>query len=90
MLKKYSPVIGQIVISKVGRDQGQVYLVVGISGDAKWLLADGRKKTLAHPKVKNPRHLKILHLIAEGIADSGKINDLAIRAALAKILPDKL
>lgn len=89
-MDKYSPIIGQIVISKVGRDQGRVYLVVGGSGAYKWLLADGRKKTMVHPKVKNPRHLKILHFIAEGIADLGKINDLTIRAALAKISPDKL
>jgi ribosomal protein L14E/L6E/L27E len=89
-LENYSPVIGQIVRSKVGRDQGKVYFVVGSHGDHRWLLADGRKKTLAHPKVKNPRHLKILHFIAEGSAESGKINDLTIRAALANISPDKL
>lgn len=89
-MKSYDPLIGQIVISKVGRDQGQVYFVVGISKDHKWLLADGRKRTLVHPKLKNPRHLEILHAIIEGEAAVGKISDLTIRAALAKILPDKL
>jgi ribosomal protein L14E/L6E/L27E len=89
-LNNIAPVVGHIVISKVGRDQGKTYLVVGTSGDHKLLLADGRKKTLAHPKAKNPRHLKILHFIAEGSAELGKVNDLTIRAALANISPDKL
>lgn len=89
-MKSDTSVIGQIVISKVGRDQGHVYCVVGINKDNKWLLADGRKRTLDHPKVKNSRHLQLLHAIAEGEADLGKISDLTIRAALAKILPDKL
>jgi ribosomal protein L14E/L6E/L27E len=89
-LNSDTSVIGQIVISKVGRDQGHVYCVVGISKDNKWLLADGRKRALDHPKVKNPRHLQILHAIVEGEAELGKISDLTIRATLARILPDKL
>ena len=36
--------LGQIVISKQGRDNGTVYVVIGIDDDF-WVVADGRKTT---------------------------------------------
>ena len=87
--------IGQLVTSKAGRDQTDVYLVVGIEKNNYLLLANGRERKFNHPKQKNIRHVTVLKFIAQGVAEkiqSGmKITDEEIRQAI-KILyrPDNL
>ncbi len=49
--------IGQIVLSKAGRDAGRYFLVTGMDG-AELLLADGRHRMLNRPKRKNPAHVQ--------------------------------
>ncbi|MDU2065007.1 MAG: hypothetical protein E6713_09190 [Sporomusaceae bacterium] len=85
-----TPIIGQIVVSQAGRDQGQIYQVVAITKEGKLLLADGRKRGLDHLKQKNPRHVRIVHSIATGEATQGSFSDLTVRNAIATLLPDKL
>ena len=48
--------VGQVVTSRAGRDVTKVYAVTGFR-DGKVLVADGNRRTLALPKVKNPNHL---------------------------------
>lgn len=48
---------GMIVLATAGRDAGGFFLVVGHDG-AELLLADGKRRTLAKPKRKNPAHVQ--------------------------------
>lgn len=87
--------IGQLVTSNAGRDQANIYLVVGIKANQYLLLANGRERKIQNPKQKNIRHVNVLKFIAQGVADklqSGmKITDEEIRQAI-KVLykPDNL
>ena len=87
--------IGQLVTSNAGRDQTNIYLVVGILQNKFLLLANGRERTFSSPKQKNIRHVNVLKPIAQGVAEkiqSGmKITDEEIRQTI-KILykPDNL
>lgn len=49
--------VGTIVKSMAGKDQGGFYAVVRLSGQRVYI-ADGRKRKIASPKAKNPRHLQ--------------------------------
>jgi len=87
--------IGQLVTSNAGRDQTNVYLVVGINKKKLLLLANGRERKLNNPKQKNIRHVNVLKSIAQDVADkiqSGmKISDEEIRQAIQVLYkPDNL
>ncbi|MBQ1251631.1 MAG: KOW domain-containing RNA-binding protein [Firmicutes bacterium] len=77
--------LGQMVISKQGRDVGTVYVVVKIE-DHFCYTADGRKTTYLNPKKKNIKHLQGTHRVSETIKETllnGKIpSDLEIREFL--------
>ncbi len=78
--------MGQLVTSTAGRDEMQVYLVVGITNNQVLLLANGRERKMANPKRKNIRHVNVLKSIAKGAAEklqSGiKVTDEEIRQAI--------
>lgn len=86
-------IIGQLVVSVAGRDFGHYYMVVGYGKTGLILLADGRSRKIANPKVKNIRHVTVLKSIASGMADvesgSFRIADEDIRQAIST-LPDNL
>ena len=87
--------IGQLVTSNAGRDQTNIYLVIGILQNNYLLLVNGRERKFRNPKQKNIRHVNVLDSIAQGVAEkihSGlKVTDEEIRQAI-KILnkPDNL
>lgn len=56
--------VGWLAKSRAGHDRGQVYVIVGKEKDGLYV-ADGRLKTVEHPKKKNPKHLQIIKLQAE-------------------------
>ena len=49
---------GSIVRSTAGRDQGRVFLVVGMADEMHALLCDGRTHKVEKPKRKKLRHMK--------------------------------
>ena len=61
--------LGQMVISKQGRDNGTVYVVLKIE-DQFCYVADGRKTTYLKPKKKNIKHLQGTHWISESIKET--------------------
>ena len=70
--------VGQIVISRAGRDTTKVYMVVGVQKD-RVLLADGGKRPLSAPKTKNIRHVNPTNTcLGQAEAES----DDTLRAAL--------
>ena len=82
---------GQLVRSTAGRDKGRYYLVLAIH-DREALLADGRHRPGALPKVKNLRHLQTTHRVAadfDAFLAKGGPTDEQIRAAITKMLGEK-
>lgn len=55
MTSRYN--LGEIVISKAGRDTGNHYIIVGREGTNFVNIADGKVKRIEHPKRKNIKHL---------------------------------
>lgn len=49
--------LGEIVISKAGRDRGKYYIIIGIYNQNYVKIADGEFKKVEHPKRKNIKHL---------------------------------
>ena len=78
---------GDIVFSKMGRDQGRYYIVVNV--DEKFaFIADGKLHKIQKPKKKKFRHL--IHLgakstvIEEKIKNGQELTNPAIRKAVSE------
>ena len=54
-------------MSKMGRDKGRLYIVVGLSEDRYAYIADGVTHKVSSPKRKNNAHLIALEQVDEGI-----------------------
>ena len=50
--------IGQIVISRQGKDKGIFYVVSGFEADGKINLIRPKRFNVSKPKKKNPKHLQ--------------------------------
>lgn len=51
--------VGQIVISKRGKDVGQAYVITGFFEGKRLALADAKRFNVSRPKTKNPRHVQV-------------------------------
>lgn len=60
-------VLGRVVLSTAGRDEGKYYIVIDMISDNYVLLVDGRLRTENKPKKKKLRHLRFTDIIAEEI-----------------------
>ena len=49
--------LGQIVLSKAGKDSGSFYVIVSEEDDFAYI-ADGKLRKVERPKKKNPLHLQ--------------------------------
>jgi hypothetical protein len=58
--------VGMVVTSRAGRDEGDRYVVIAASGDDMALVADGRRRGAGRPKRKNVKHL-VVHGPASGL-----------------------
>ena len=58
---------GRLVFSTSGRDKGLPFILVGISRQGFYLLADGRLRKIEKPKRKNPRHVQLTNQADEAI-----------------------
>ena len=58
--------VGQVVVSKRGKDAGHTYVIVGFLGVKRLALADAGKFNVTCPKSKNPKHVVPMpHVISE-------------------------
>ena len=76
--------IGQIVISKAGRDCGKEFVVVGIAPGYLYL-ADGATRKLESPKKKKLKHIQGSYNVSEEIASlisSGTLENYMLRRFL--------
>lgn len=77
--------VGDVVLSKKGRDAGSYFMVVDVSGDVVYV-ADGKKHVLAKAKKKNVKHLSYANAHLDGISDKLhkglKVFDSEVKSAL--------
>lgn len=67
--------MGQVIVSKRGKDAGRTYVIVGFLDGKRLALADAEKFNVDRPKPKNPKHVKpTSRVIAEvtARAEAGK------------------
>ena len=83
---------GQIVRADAGRDRGGIFCVVGVDQERSMLLlADGKRRKVAHPKAKKPGHVCCLttsgnlfdHPAVRSLRQGEPVSDRALRRALA-------
>lgn len=58
--------LGTLAFSKAGHDKGELFLVTSQEGNYVFL-ADGRTRTVEHPKKKNVKHIQPVFNIGEKI-----------------------
>lgn len=75
--------IGQIVLSKSGRDSGRPFVIVDIVDSLYVNIADGNLRKIENPKKKKVKHLQPTKLISETISDMITSN-LEVSNALIK------
>ncbi len=85
-------VLGQVVYSKAGRDEGKIFLVTKIV-DANYVyISDGDLRRLENPKKKKVKHLVVTKVIMDNIAQKlsaeFKLTNAEIRKALADLRED--
>jgi ribosomal protein L14E/L6E/L27E len=80
--------VGQIVISRAGRDAGRTFVVVRVIDDLYVEICDGDLRKVEKPKKKKIKHLNITGKIAEGLAEKLKNGDRITNAEIRKALVD--
>lgn len=50
--------LGQVVISKRGKDAGRAYVIAGFLEGDRLALVDAKRFNVSRPKSKNPRHVQ--------------------------------
>ena len=64
--------IGQVVISRQGKDAGLEYVVSGVEQDGRIRLIRPERFNVSNPKKKNPKHLQKTSKQAENLAEKIK------------------
>ena len=78
--------IGNVVLSKAGRDKDHLYVIIREVDKDYVLLSNGSTKTVDKPKKKKTKHLNFLNVvddeIKEAITSMDKSTDLKIKRFL--------
>ncbi len=78
--------VGQLVISKTGRDKDKYYVIVNILDDSFIHLVDGEIKTTKKPKRKNIKHVQptnyVIDQIREKLLEGTKVADEEIKRVI--------
>ncbi|MGB9840453.1 RNA-binding protein [Thermovenabulum sp.] len=81
--------LGQLVISKAGRDKGRPMIVVKIIDKEYVLVADGELRRIEKPKKKKLKHLQLTGkkdgFIYEKLINNRKVYNEEIRRALEEL-----
>ncbi|ACL75159.1 KOW domain-containing RNA-binding protein [Ruminiclostridium cellulolyticum] len=81
-------VLGQVVLSKAGRDEGKIFVVTGLIDDSYVLISDGNSRRLENPKKKKLKHLiitdNVIEAIAQKISSGEKCTNAEVRKAIVE------
>lgn len=61
--------LGRVVFSKTGRDNGRPFLIVRVVNDRYVIISDGDLRKIQNPKMKNVKHLTFSNLRADEVID---------------------
>lgn len=85
--------LGQLVLSRAGRDKGRIMIIVDINEDGYIYIADGNLRKVDNPKKKNIKHIKILNKNAKDIKQrlmkKRKITNEEVKKALQILVDEK-
>lgn len=88
--------VGMLATAKAGHDKNQLYIIIEETDDCVWL-ADGKYKTLQHPKRKNKKHIQIwkkqtpeLAAIREKLISKETVRDEEIKRAMKLLIGSEL
>lgn len=88
--------VGMLATAKAGHDKNQLYIIIEETGDSVWL-ADGKYKTLQHPKRKNKKHIQIwkkqtpeLEAVREKLIGGEPVRDEEIKRAMKLLIGSEL
>ena len=56
--------IGYLAISKAGHDKGKVFVIIAEENEYLWI-ADGKARTVLHPKKKKKKHVQIIKVLED-------------------------
>ncbi|HPF21097.1 MAG TPA: KOW domain-containing RNA-binding protein [Syntrophomonas sp.] len=62
-------VLGNLVYSKSGRDQGRPFVVIRIVNEHYVIISDGDTRKIENPKMKNVKHLQFTKRKANEVID---------------------
>ena len=83
-MKRLPVELGSIVISKAGRDQGRLFLVVAEVDDDFVMVANGALRKMDRQKKKRRRHLKptgrVIQALRERIGEGKPVEDHELRS----------
>lgn len=79
--------LGQVVISKAGRDTGRKFVIIGVIDDIYVQISDGDLRRIEKPKKKKIKHLEstgqFAGAVLEKLKNSLRVSNADIRKALA-------
>lgn len=84
-----SVTLGQVVISRAGRDVGRKFIVINVVDNIYVQISDGELRRIEKPKKKKIKHLEPTGQFAEAVLEklknSSRISNSDIRKALAGV-----
>ncbi|MGE5372714.1 MAG: RNA-binding protein [Solirubrobacterales bacterium] len=84
--------IGRLVISKSGRDEGKPFAVLKVLNDRFVIVADGDLRKVENPKMKNIRHIQVTNRgipeIVELMKSGGTIENHKLRKIIRGMWSD--
>ena len=81
--------IGDIVLSKSGRDKGKLFFVIGIAGEDCFYLADGDYRRIKNPKKKKQKHISYFssakNKVSQKLTNGDSVIDAELRKAIRQL-----
>ncbi len=82
--------LGQLVMSRAGRDSGRKFIVIEIVNDNFVKMVDGDLRKVEKPKLKKVKHLSKMNgfsaFIAQKLDNNQKVTNAMIRNELDKLI----
>ena len=78
--------LGQVVLSRRGKDRGALYVVVGFPERDRLALADAERFNVSRPKRKNPKHVQPTSFFLTEVAEWAQAGKDIDRGRFCQIL----
>lgn len=79
--------VGQMVISKGGRDKGKSFIITALDGEYVYLV-DGNLRKLEKPKKKKIKHVQGTYFVHEHVKQKLETNSYILDADIIKALKE--